>query len=198
MTAPALPGMRPVPTPAALDAALATARREVLIARTEAGEPLRRADHENLARGVRYRVLLPDGVRARPALVLRLGTLAGAEVRTLPVVPAEATVVDAALALLPDGDPAGLTLMRLPGVVTTAVALFEQLWASAAPLARPLGPRERELLSLLAAGCTDESAAARLGISVRTVRRMMSTIMAGLGARSRFQAGLRAAGRGLL
>jgi DNA-binding CsgD family transcriptional regulator len=191
-------GVRAVSTQAGLDAALATARREVLVARTDVHEPLRRVDHENLARGVGYRVLVPDDVRSRPGLVLRLGTLAGAVVRTLPAVPADATVVDASLALLPDFDPAGLALVRVPGVVTAVGALFEQLWASASPLARPLGLRERELLSLLAAGCTDESAAARLGISVRTVRRMMSTIMSSLGARSRFQAGLRAADRGLL
>jgi DNA-binding NarL/FixJ family response regulator len=50
----------------------------------------------------------------------------------------------------------------------------------------------------MSAGYTDESAAARLGVSVRTVRRMMSTIMTRLGARSRFQAGIRAADRGML
>ncbi|GAA3924602.1 helix-turn-helix domain-containing protein [Actinoplanes auranticolor] len=53
-----------------------------------------------------------------------------------------------------------------------------------------LDGRERELLKLLAAGMTDESAAVRLGISARSVRRMMSGVMDRLGARSRFQAGI--------
>jgi DNA-binding NarL/FixJ family response regulator len=61
-----------------------------------------------------------------------------------------------------------------------------------------LSDRERQLLTLLTAGYTDESAAARLGISVRTVRRMVSGIMNRLGARSRFQAGVKAADRGWL
>ncbi|MFG1608405.1 LuxR C-terminal-related transcriptional regulator [Actinoplanes sp. NPDC049265] len=185
---------------AGIDAALATASREVLVT-LASGAALRRADHDNLRRGVRYRVLLPDGVREQPVLALRMGRLApaGAEVRTVPVVPTDATVVDGVLALLPG------TLVRLPSLVGTVVALFEQLWVSAAPLTpcevtngAGLSPRERELLALLSAGCTDESAAARLGISVRTVRRMMAAIMTRLGARSRFQAGLKAADRGLL
>jgi DNA-binding CsgD family transcriptional regulator len=60
-----------------------------------------------------------------------------------------------------------------------------------------LDDRERQLLGLLATGLTDGSVAARLGVSERTVRRSMATIMARLGARSRFQAGLIAARLGL-
>ena len=196
---------------AGIDAALATATHEVLVARaTEPGSALRRIDHDNLRRGVRYRILLPEQLRANPVLALRMGRLApaGVEVRTVPVVPTDATVVDGALAMLPGtGRTAapGLAMVRLPSVVGAVVALFEQLWASAAPLSpaemadgAELSAREHELLALLSAGCTDESAAARLGISVRTVRRMMAAIMTRLGARSRFQAGLKAAGRGLL
>lgn len=61
-----------------------------------------------------------------------------------------------------------------------------------------LSARERELLVLLMAGCTDETAAARLEVSVRTIRRTVADIMSRLGARSRFQAGAKAAGRGWL
>jgi DNA-binding CsgD family transcriptional regulator len=198
-----------VMTDAGIDAALATATGEVLVARAaDPGSALRRVDHDNLRRGVRYRILLPEQLRANPVLTLRIGRLApaGVEVRTVPVVPTDATVVDGALAILPgEGRAAGLAMVRLPGVVGAVVALFEQLWASAAPLSPSeiaggagLSHREHELLALLSAGCTDESAAARLGISVRTVRRMMAAIMTRLGARSRFQAGLKAADRGLL
>lgn len=194
-----------VNTHAGIDAALANAGREVLIARAEElGMPLRHVDHDNLRRGVRYRILLPETVLANPALALRLGRLAqsGAEVRTVANLPAEATIIDGKLALMPVSQGPELAVVRLPGMVRAVVALFEQLWANAGPLTTTqvtgLTNRERELLALLSAGCTDESAAARLGISVRTVRRMMSAIMAGLGARSRFQAGLKAADRGLL
>jgi DNA-binding NarL/FixJ family response regulator len=96
-------------------------------------------------------------------------------------------------------------VFRLPSVVTTTTELFERVWLSAVPLtasdlpdSADLGARERELLSLLSAGSTDESAAARLGVSVRTVRRMVADIMNRLGARSRFQAGVKAADRGWL
>ncbi|MEU4221706.1 helix-turn-helix transcriptional regulator [Actinoplanes sp. NPDC026623] len=60
-----------------------------------------------------------------------------------------------------------------------------------------LDEREAMLLALLADGLTDESVAIRLGISERTVRRTMASIMLRLGARSRFQAGLIAARLGL-
>jgi DNA-binding CsgD family transcriptional regulator len=204
-------------THAGIDATLAAATREVLISSTLSGrpgepvDPLRRVDHENLRRGVRYRVLLPDHARSVPAVAMRLGrlALAGAEVRTLPEVPTDATVIDEALAMLPserrDRRPGDVAMFALPGVVNAVVGLFERLWPTAVPLTASDVPegagltgRERELLALLAAGCTDESAAARLGISVRTVRRMMSAIMNRLGARSRFQAGLKAADRGWL
>ncbi|AGZ43907.1 helix-turn-helix transcriptional regulator [Actinoplanes friuliensis] len=190
-------------TPAAIDAALANAGREVLVARTGPGEPLRRADHDNLRRGVRYRVLLPESVRAHPAVVLRLGRLvaAGAEIRTVAQVPADVTVVDETVAMMSlDRSAADVAVVHLPAVVDTVVALFARQWEVAAPLTSTdeLCARERELLALLSSGYTDESAAARLGVSVRTVRRMMSVIMGRLGARSRFQAGLRAADRGLL
>ncbi len=208
MTTMPLPLTRPITlsAPAAVDAALAGAAREVLVARTAAtgpGGPLGRADHDNLRRGVRYRILLTDSVRGHPAVVLRLGRLvgAGAEIRTVTQVPTDVTVIDETVALLARDRSAGdVAMVGLPGVVDTVVALFERLWASGLPLAEPdeLCGRERELLALLSAGYTDESAAARLGVSVRTVRRMMSTIMTRLGARSRFQAGLRAADRGML
>ncbi len=203
-------------THASIDATLAAATREVLVTRTlartgEPVDPLRRVDQDNLRRGVRYRVLLPDRVRDVPALAMRLGrlTLTGAEVRTLAEVPTDATVVDEVLAMLPtdrrDGRPGDVAMIRLPSVVNAVAELFERLWPSAVPLTPSdvpdgagLGGRERELLALLSAGCTDESAAARLGISVRTVRRMMSAMMNRLGARSRFQAGLKAADRGWL
>lgn len=190
-------------TPASVDAALATATREVLIAGWRGPDgTLGRADRDNLRRGVRYRVLLPDSVRAHPAACRRLGCLAGdAQIRTVPVVPAGSAVIDAAVALFPLARPAdGVALVALTGVVAAAVALFERLWDGAVPLSGHdgAGGRERELLALMSAGHTDESAAARLGVSVRTVRRMMSALMVRLGARSRFQAGLRAAGCELL
>ena len=188
-----------------------TASREVLIATsmTSAADPLlafRGTDRDNLARGVRYRVLAPDHARITPEAGRRLDAFArhGAEIRTVAAVPMAALVVDGTLALLPDDHRGDLTAFRLPSVVTTVVELFDRLWPAATPLTGPArggsGPtrRELDLLTLLTDGYTDESAAARLNISVRTVRRMVSDLMHRLGARSRFQAGAKAAERGWL
>jgi hypothetical protein len=50
----------------------------------------------------------------------------------------------------------------------------------------------------MAAGLTDEAAAKRLGVSLRTVRRQIQALMTRLQATSRFQAGHNAAQRGWL
>jgi DNA-binding CsgD family transcriptional regulator len=53
------------------------------------------------------------------------------------------------------------------------------------------------ILNALGSGLTDESAAKRLGLSLRTYRRRVAELMAKLDAGSRFQAGLRAGELGL-
>lgn len=57
---------------------------------------------------------------------------------------------------------------------------------------------ERTLLGMIAGGDTDEAAARKLGVSLRTVRRMMAHLMERLEAASRFQAGVNATKRGWL
>ncbi|MEU6642755.1 helix-turn-helix transcriptional regulator [Saccharomonospora sp. NPDC046836] len=207
---------QPVSRHARVTAKLAAAQREVLVVSSLSGAPgdpvaaFRRIDHANLRRGVRYRMLLPDQARIAAGVAHRLAQLAqdGAEIRTMPAVPVEALVVDRAFAIVPverQGGHDDVAVFRLPSVVGTITELVECLWPSAVPLAanprpRPAGldGRDRDLLSLLSTGCTDESAAAALGVSVRTVRRMVSSLMDRLGARSRFQAGAKAADRGWL
>lgn len=210
------------PSSAGLEALLASATKEVLMMSTlSAGthDPIggiRRVDHDNVRRGVRYRVLVPDPARTEPVLATRLGTLslAGADCRTVAEVPADALVIDGTLVVLPidrgtsgraGAMSKGTALFRLPSVVTTTMELFERVWSTAVPMTASdlpdtaeLNLRERELLTLLSSGSTDESAAVKLGVSVRTVRRMVADIMHRLGARSRFQAGVKAADRGWL
>jgi DNA-binding CsgD family transcriptional regulator len=206
------------PSCAAIEALVASAGREVLVMSrldTPGRHPMggiRRIDPVNVRRGVRYRVIVPDTARTEPGLTTRLGTwsLSGVDARTVADVPTDALVIDGSVVVLPS-DPdtsrptAGTVVLRLPSVVTTTIELFERVWSVAVPLVASevpgtddLRPRERELLSLLSVGCTDESAAARLDVSVRTVRRMVADIMNRLGARSRFQAGVKAADRGWL
>ncbi|HEV7648738.1 MAG TPA: LuxR C-terminal-related transcriptional regulator [Actinophytocola sp.] len=187
---------------------LTTANREVLLmARPGCGRlgTFRRIDHENVRRGVRYRIVVPDSARTGRAAA-RLGelVLAGADVRTVPEIPGDALVIDGAVVVLPADTSTDTAVFHLTSLVATTAELFERIWFTAVPMtpAAPattdLGTRERVLLSLLSAGSTDESAAARLGVSVRTVRRMVAGLMHQLGARSRFQAGAKAADRGWL
>jgi DNA-binding NarL/FixJ family response regulator len=81
----------------------------------------------------------------------------------------------------------------------------ERAWTEASPFGQPAAQEpdgitatERQLLRLLLDGHTDESAARRLGVSLRTVRRIMAGLTRRLGARSRFQAGAFAQARGWL
>ncbi|WP_228990601.1 helix-turn-helix transcriptional regulator [Streptomyces sp. DH8] len=171
----------------------------------EASWPL---DRRALERGVRLRSIYQDSFRNDPPTlryVNRLGSL-GAESRTLPTLPLIMVVVDGEVALVPldpDDGRAGALELRSKGAVAVARMLFEQLWATASPLSSPpardgngLTPQEDELLSVLAKGHTDATAARRLGVSLRTVRRMNAELTARMQARSRFQAGAEAARRG--
>jgi DNA-binding NarL/FixJ family response regulator len=114
-------------------------------------------------------------------------------------------IADHTTAVVPvrvDDPREGALIIRHPGIVAVCVALFEQVWAGATPAVDgeirerdegDLNEQERELLRLLATGHADEFAARQLGVSLRTVRRMMSGLMQRMGVKSRFQAGVKAA-----
>jgi DNA-binding CsgD family transcriptional regulator len=200
-------GFRQVPAQDGIAALLADAQEEVIAMSTLSRGGPTFGPHD-VRPGLRYRAVYPDTARTAPTLCRHLGNLsvAGVAVRTMPQVPMNALIIDDAVAVLPADTRAGsVAVLRLQSVVTTATELFERIWPDAVPLAdsdlpvdTDLSLREREMLRLLALGATDEVAAAQLGISVRTVRRMVAQIMHRLGARSRFQAGVKAADRGWL
>jgi DNA-binding CsgD family transcriptional regulator len=190
---------------------LADATREALLTCTmtpvvgEWPDTVRRITPATLRPGVRYRFLLPDHVRVTPMRAwLAYLADAGARIRTVPDVPVNSVVIDGCRVVLPRST-GGVSVIGIESVVTASVGVFEHLWQAATPfVAREmpdqagLTARERTVLHLLAIGCADEAIAARLGVSVRTVRRLVSGVMNRLGARSRFQAGAKAAGRGWL
>ncbi|MEU7045572.1 helix-turn-helix transcriptional regulator [Streptomyces varsoviensis] len=170
----------------------------------------RRNDESVLRRGATVRTIGPDTVRRDPATLeyARWLTGQGGEFRTSASLPPAMVLVDSAVALV-SIDPAdtreGALCLTRPGVVASLGALFECVWDAATPLGADraadragLSEQERELLLLIAQGHTDESAAAQLFVSPRTSRRMMASIMERLGARSRFQAGVKAARHGWL
>ncbi|MBH1935440.1 helix-turn-helix transcriptional regulator [Streptomyces sp. AV19] len=140
-----------------------------------------------------------------------LGSLGSAacdtEIRLASGVRHGAVVIDQQVALVRPGARTGdveASLIRAPGVVRALHDMMMTAWSRAVPLVRYQQLRERlrrdsgtEIMRLLGEGYTDEAAARELDISVRTYRRRVADIMRLLGARSRFQAGVNAAGLGL-
>ncbi|MGP3965313.1 response regulator transcription factor [Nonomuraea sp. 3N208] len=61
-----------------------------------------------------------------------------------------------------------------------------------------LTEQQRAVLRLLATGAKDAAIARSMGVSTRTITRLVSELTAALGASSRFQAGVRAARLGWL
>lgn len=169
-----------------------------------ASKPL---DEMMLCRGVKVFTVYLDSVRNDTASLdyTRWLTQHGGWVRTTPTLPLRMVLFDHAVALVP-GDPdntrSGAVQLTFPAIIRALVALFEQVWESGVALGdesrhndEDLTGQERELLRLLSRGLTDEVAARSLGVSLRTERRMIASIMRRLGARSRFEAALRASQR---
>lgn len=193
-----------------------TAQRECLsflpggAQRSDAMEASKPLDQLALERGVAVRSIYQDSFRNDAATLQYVRWLAtlGGETRTVPILPMQLVIVDRESALVPldpsDGRRGALAL-RGPGMIAAICALFDQFWRDGVPWGQPptrgehgLTAVEHELLWLLAQGMTDEVAARRLGLSLRTVRRMASELMTRLSAHSRFEAGVRAVHRGWL
>ncbi|MDH6111685.1 DNA-binding CsgD family transcriptional regulator/sugar-specific transcriptional regulator TrmB [Kitasatospora sp. MAP12-15] len=163
-----------------------------------------------LRRGVRMRTVYLDSLRNNPPTIAHANWLAerGGEVRTVPVLPTRMIVTDRNTAVIPvssDDTAAGAVVLTGHGTLSALCALFESVWAGAQPLgeaaapdARGLSGQEATAVRLLAEGLTDEAIAKRLGVSPRTARRLATELMERLGARSRFEAGVRAVQRGWL
>ncbi|MCK9895839.1 LuxR C-terminal-related transcriptional regulator [Frankia sp. AgB32] len=178
-----------------------------------------------LRRGVVMRSVLPRATRQDENGVGYLRTVAahGMDARLLDDPRLEATTVDGRIALI--GPALGAApgrgggrgvggghalLVRTPELASVLRTLFEQVWEIAEPISGELADAsapeaadnpsdsERLLLRLLSLGVKDEAAARHLGVSVRTVRRMIADLMTRLDARSRFQAGTLATRRGWL
>ncbi|MBM7493300.1 DNA-binding CsgD family transcriptional regulator [Micromonospora luteifusca] len=176
-------------------------------ANRQASTPL---DQQVLERGVHMRSVYLQSVVNHPETVAYLAWLAGlgGRVRLAPALPLRMIIFDHRTAIVPskpEDTASGALLLRGAGLVSALCALFEYIWEDATPFgATPQGnstgltSQERAVLSLLAQGRTDEVVARKLGISVRTSRRITAELMTALGARSRFQAGVIAGERGWL
>ncbi|MEV5864347.1 LuxR C-terminal-related transcriptional regulator [Streptomyces sp. NPDC052071] len=167
-------------------------------------------NEEALLRGVTIRAVCRESFRNDPDTLAYARWLIehGGQMRTVPTVPIQMVIVDRRVAIIPlnPADPrTGALEVHSPGIMAALCALFEQCWATGTAFGEQqpsdvngCTPTERALLEIIAAGDTDESAARKLGVSLRTVRRMMSHLMDRLDAASRFQAGINASRRGWL
>jgi DNA-binding CsgD family transcriptional regulator/sugar-specific transcriptional regulator TrmB len=169
-------------------------------------------DRRQIANGVQVRSIFSRHLTAIPedADHLRMKARLGVQVRLSPVVPMNMIIADEQFALLPvdpENAAAGAILARGSAIVRSYLTLFEHCWHSAAPYGeqdRPvvdgdgLTEQQRAALRMLASGMKDEKVARSLGVSLRTVSRMISELMQELGASSRFEAGVRATRLGWL
>ncbi|MFF2779740.1 LuxR C-terminal-related transcriptional regulator [Streptomyces sp. NPDC058052] len=169
-------------------------------------------DRERVARGIRVQAMYSHRVGQVPEMDQHLAarTALGAEIRLCSVVPMNMVLADERFALLPT-DPRNpdspAILARGPGLVRVYRALYAYCWQAATPYGdqEPEGndgdgltEQQRTMLRMLASGIKDEQVARTLGVSLRTVSRLISEVMQELGAASRFEAGVTAARLGLL
>ncbi|WP_148308002.1 hypothetical protein [Actinoplanes friuliensis] len=161
------------------------------------------------ATGIEVKILAATRVLDDTDAVKRLERVAHrSEIRLVAAPLQETLLVDNSSALVrTQGGGAGdeACVVRSPALLRNLRALFAASWQGGVPLAdhRRLGERSRtvaarRILVALSSGVTDEAAARNLGMSVRTYRRNVADIARELGARSRFQVGVRAAELGLL
>jgi sugar-specific transcriptional regulator TrmB/DNA-binding CsgD family transcriptional regulator len=171
------------------------------------------AEFDLLARGVSSRgIYAPEGLAIPGRLAQLRGLIAaGEEARTSPLVPMKMAIVDRSVAILPLSSEQitdQALVVRAATLVQALATLFDVLWDLALPVTgdgpiddvRP-GPHLDEsqhcLLTLLAAGLSDQAIARQLGISTRTLSRHVAGLTQVLGARTRFQAGALAVSRNL-
>ncbi|MGW0392133.1 LuxR C-terminal-related transcriptional regulator [Streptomyces sp. NPDC003042] len=163
-------------------------------------------DLRQIENGVRIRAIYHQRITASPEAseMLRRRVEAGVEIRLSPAVPMNMIIADQQFAVLPvhpDDRATGAILARGPALVRSYLALYEHCWHTATPYGDDtaaehggdgLSEQQRAALKMLASGMKDEKVARTLGVSLRTVSRMLSELMQELGASSRFEAGVRA------
>jgi DNA-binding CsgD family transcriptional regulator/predicted transcriptional regulator len=165
-------------------------------------------DNPFLERGVEHRYLYTEAhVRTRNGIrFARWLHDRGAKVRCIPSVPMRMVIFDGksvAMPLDPDDELAGAVVHHSVQVVHLAKNYYEFCWRHAEDLFigshssdAEITAQEAELLNLLVEGATDEQAGRKLGVSLRTVRRMAAKLSEQVGASGRFELGVRAAQRG--
>ncbi|MEU5156127.1 helix-turn-helix transcriptional regulator [Glycomyces sp. NPDC021274] len=132
----------------------------------------------------------------------------GGQVKAAPLVPVRMVVYDREQAIIdfPPDPGIGAIVVRDPMLAAPLAAFFDYCWTTASGMDdvlrgsddTGLSDQQRAVVRMLASGAKDEAIARSLGVSVRTVTRIVADLTAQLGATSRFQAGVQAARLGWL
>lgn len=164
-------------------------------------------------RGVTVRVLLERAVLEEPSATEEIvdSLRTGVQIRVVESLPVKLVIADTDLALVSlvvgaGGDP-GAVLLHRSGLVDVLDALFETVWSRAYALTPTnvgatisgegavAGPtaQERQVLGLMLAGLSDQAVATQLGLSLRTVQRVLRRLEDLAEVDSRLQLGWHAA-----
>ncbi|TCC29919.1 LuxR C-terminal-related transcriptional regulator [Kribbella sindirgiensis] len=169
-------------------------------------DPDNHPDRPNLERGVEIRYVYPETLLRKPGgrdLAQLLFQLGG-KVRIAPSTPFRLVIFDGDAAVLgidPDDSSVGAVVHHSQAVVRMARELFLSYWTRGVnPFEDQqrtreggISSQESEFLRFLVQGATDEQVARKLGVSMRTVRRMAAKLSEQVGASGRFELGVRAA-----
>ena len=211
-----LPGVRYLPDATAAREVVVGLRPQRELCSVVPGQAMRvdvlrsswQRDTELLDSGVAVLALYEARVARDPEVARYLTDLTGrgADVRVRPGALHRTILVDRRLAVVAAEPGAGggpAMVVEQPVLVESIARAFAEAWRTATPVG--IGPTDAlsydrilETLRVLADGPTDEAAARRLGVSVRTVRRRVADLMDVFGARSRFELAVRAVRAGWL
>lgn len=188
-----------------------TARAELLNMLKPPLISVRTQDQVQPAASVRGRLIFETEALDVPGdlAVIKEASGPNTTVRVHAKLPIKLLAADRSVAMVPlaqgDTTPVGV-LVREGALLDALLALFDHVWAAAVPLrldeddacatSSPFGAEDRQLMSMLLAGLTDEAIAAHRGTSVRTVQRKVSSLMTAAAVRTRMQLAWKAAKEG--
>jgi DNA-binding CsgD family transcriptional regulator len=173
------------------------------------------AEYACLRRGVRCQAIIDRRALNWPGMIedVAASIAAGQEIRVVDHVPVKLVIVDRELAMLPllhnQNTAPPSVLLHPSGLLDAVLAFYDTVWARAYPLrlsasgegiveTRPddIDDLDGHVLALLLSGLTDQAVASQLGLSLRTVQRRISQLMAKAGVATRIQLGWYAARKG--
>ena len=166
----------------------------------EAMAAARPLDHDLRARDVACRLVVTASSLHTPGWLGYLHELQqiGQQVRVAGTVSQRCIIVDDHTAVIPSSDHGSPGAYVLHGHSLAAPEVPSPVPQDGEDRSSSTPERMREVAALLALGIKDEAVARRLGVSVRTVRRLIAATMTELRTDSRFQAGVAAVRRGWL